>query len=1211
MNRDNLSPITNFGFRGPRRWSFKKTVAVALSTILAAPMLPATRLSAWGTQGVRMSFVGVEASASASFSTVSAAAGNIWVAGLVTSTSSAGFRTDFDPGAATVNVIGTSSGYPYFAKYTSTGDFVFAKTLVVGSSSNANAIIGDSTGNAYLGGRFQGSVDLDPSAGTLNFSDTGMGDSFVAKYNSNGQIIWGTKLKGGATGSDAVNSIDIIGNDIVVTGNFGGDMDPDGVPASGDEITAGASGDNVFVSKLDGSTGAIQWFVTFGSDGTETGRVIKVDSSGNSYITGKFQNQADFDPSSSGQYLMMTGNNQPTGGCDDAYLLSLDSTGAFRWVNRFGSASCYDQGTSVALSNDGSKVFFGGYHTGTAVSKYGNLAGTTDTATVGNASTGNGFLVGASTSNGAFQWFRQVSSSVATAAETVSSIAVTSADRVVVSGYISAASTSATIGDYGSTFEITSGSSGGTYDPYIWEMSTSGVAGWVRTFGGTTSDFMTVVTPGPNAGIVGIGSFTGTADFDVESTGTVTATTTSSKAHPYILQVSSAGVSAMALPPTVSTVTPSSGATSGGTSITIDGANFVSGATVTVGGNACNVSATTSTSITCTTSAGSAGTVSIVVTNPDAQSATGTNLFSYVPAPTVASISPTSGPATGGTSVTITGTGFLAGAMVAIGGVSCTSVTVNSSTSVSCTTPSGTAGTADVVVTNTDSQTGTGVGIYTYNPGPSVSSVSPTSGRTSGGTAITITGTDFSVGSTVTVGGSSCTSAVRVSSTSLTCTTPSGTAGAVDIVVTNADSQTGIGAGIFTYRAAPTVTSITPTSGDVAGLQNVVIQGTGFYAGASVTIGTSTACTGVTVVNATRITCTTSAHSAVTGVTVRVTNADSQYGELTNAYSYVTTTTVAGATTTTTTSTTVPRSNTSLITSVAGAPTLVTSVNQSALEAAPGEAVAIINGRAVAVETVKVNENATPAAMLEAAKEIVAEITKLLPAGASNDIKVVKTDQGAELTGLMINPDDPKEKLNVPVESVTLVKAGSAAVLISALNQTNLPAEVVAGGEIQVTRGGLVAARAYGLPGAETGEIVLMSTPRLLQKFTVSASGTYNGQVPLPKNISFGSHTIVMATANAKVSLGIKLVRTRMQFRIKRVIATTIFKNRAGVKKAGGKITITGVGQCKASLTKVTMSRNPGRCFITVKQVAKGKYPAIYYRFTVQVVKKLIKPKKK
>jgi hypothetical protein len=160
-----------------------------------------------------------------------------------------------------------------------------------------------------------------------------------------------------------------------------------------------------------------------------------------------------------------------------------------------------------------------------------------------------------------------------------------------------------------------------------------------------------------------------------------------------------------------------------------------------------------------------------------------------------------------------------------------------------------------------------------------------------------------------------------------------------------------------------------------------------------------------------------------------------------------------------------------------------------------------------------------------------------------------------------------------------------------------------------VTRGGIVAARAYGLPGSETGEIVLMSTPRLLKTFTVDSTGAYSGQVPLPRDISFGTHTVVMATKNAKVSLGIKLVRTRMVFRIKRTIGTTIFKNRAGVaKRGGGKVTVSGAGRCKATATKVTMASKPGACYVTVRQAAKGRNKAIFYRFTVSVVKKL--PKK-
>lgn len=316
-----------------------------------------------------------------------------------------------------------------------------------------------------------------------------------------------------------------------------------------------------------------------------------------------------------------------------------------------------------------------------------------------------------------------------------------------------------------------------------------------------------------------------------------------------------------------------------------------------------------------------------------------------------------------------------------------------------------------------------------------------------------------------------------------------------------------------------------------------------------------------------------------------------------------TTTTSSTTTSTTTTTTTVPIGSSS-------SPTMVTATNRAQLEADPGEATALINGVRVAVETVKVDSaTATPADLLETAKEIVSEISKVLPAGATNTVKVVETDDGAELSGLMTNPEDPAEKLNVPVESVTLVKAGNTAVLISALNQTNLPAEIVAGGVMQVTRGGIVAAKAFGLPGSETGEIVLMSTPRLLKTFTVAPNGSYSGQVPLPKDISFGSHTVVMATSKAKVSLGIKLVRTRMQFRIKRSIGTTIFRNRAGVvKNGGGKVTISASGRCRANSRIVKMAARPGACFVTVRQAAKGKNKAIFYRFTVSVVTKA--PKK-
>ena len=84
------------------------------------------------------------------------------------------------------------------------------------------------------------------------------------------------------------------------------------------------------------------------------------------------------------------------------------------------------------------------------------------------------------------------------------------------------------------------------------------------------------------------------------------------------------------------------------------------------------------------------------------------------PAPTVSAISPTSGTTAGGTPVTITGTGFLAGATVSLGGTAATGVTVVNSTSITATTAAHAAGTVNVVVTNTDAQSGSLANGYTY-----------------------------------------------------------------------------------------------------------------------------------------------------------------------------------------------------------------------------------------------------------------------------------------------------------------------------------------------------------------------------------------------------------------------------------------------------------------------------------------------------------------
>ena len=168
---------------------------------------------------------------------------------------------------------------------------------------------------------------------------------------------------------------------------------------------------------------------------------------------------------------------------------------------------------------------------------------------------------------------------------------------------------------------------------------------------------------------------------------------------------------------------------------------------------------------------------------------------------------------------------------------------------------------------------------------PTVSTISPNSGSINGGTAVTITGTNFVSGATVTFGGTAATNVTVVSGTSITATTPAHAAGAVNVVVSESNGSATLTNG-FTYTSsAPTVTAVSPNSGSTNGGTAVTITGTNFVSGATVTFG-GTAATNVTVVSGTSITATTPAHAAG-AVNVVVTDSSGS-GTLTNGFTYTT-----------------------------------------------------------------------------------------------------------------------------------------------------------------------------------------------------------------------------------------------------------------------------------------------------------------------------------
>ena len=173
-------------------------------------------------------------------------------------------------------------------------------------------------------------------------------------------------------------------------------------------------------------------------------------------------------------------------------------------------------------------------------------------------------------------------------------------------------------------------------------------------------------------------------------------------------------------PPVISNVTPSSGPEGGFTDVIITGSGFNGTTGVTFGGTAAmSFTVNSGASISATTPAGSAGSsVGVTVTDNEG-SDTDANAFTYTanPAPNLSSVSPNSGAAEGGVTVTVSGSNVLGVTSVTFGGVPGTNLALIDDTSLTVDTPAG-LGPVNVTATNSTGSD-TLVGGYTYVPGGS------------------------------------------------------------------------------------------------------------------------------------------------------------------------------------------------------------------------------------------------------------------------------------------------------------------------------------------------------------------------------------------------------------------------------------------------------------------------------------------------------------
>jgi IPT/TIG domain len=350
-------------------------------------------------------------------------------------------------------------------------------------------------------------------------------------------------------------------------------------------------------------------------------------------------------------------------------------------------------------------------------------------------------------------------------------------------------------------------------------------------------------------------------------------------------------------PPTVTSIVPTSGPSTGGTSVTVHGTDLAGATSVSFGTTpATDVVVDSAGQLTAVAPAGT-GVTDVTVTTPFGTSATTpADQYTYTNAPTVTSVSPNAGPAAGGTSVTLTGTGLADVSSVQFGATPATAVTC-SATSCSVTSPAGTAG--DTVPVTVTSPEGTSVATpadqFSYGNLPAVDSLVPDAGPAAGGTSVTITGANLAGATSVQFGATPGTIVGSCSATSCSVTSPAGTAGATVPVTVTTGSGTSVPSpsGDFTYYATPSVSSVSPSTGPIAGGTSVTITGTGLCGATGVDFGATPAASFTVNQSCTQINATSPSGNGTVDVTVTTPGGTSPDNPPADSFTYAPQPTVA------------------------------------------------------------------------------------------------------------------------------------------------------------------------------------------------------------------------------------------------------------------------------------------------------------------------------